>query len=65
MNIDYSSWDASNDHDLFITSIETMAASGVDGLILDPDTTYYTGDRGGHRGGIAVDTRHGRPVRGR
>ncbi len=41
MNIDYSSWDASNDNDLFITSIETMAASGVDGLILDPDTTYY------------------------
>ena len=41
MNVDVEMTDTNGDNDLFITSIETLAAQGYDGLLLDPDMTTY------------------------
>jgi ABC-type sugar transport system substrate-binding protein len=41
MNCVLTTWDAAGSNDLFITSIETQANNGMDGLILDPDTSTY------------------------
>ena len=40
-NVNYSNWCANSDGDLFITSIETYAAQGVDGILSDADMTIY------------------------
>ncbi len=40
-NIEYNNWCANSDGDLFITSIETFAAQGVDGILSDADMTIY------------------------
>jgi ABC-type sugar transport system substrate-binding protein len=40
-NCDFNKVDANGDSDLFISSIETLASRGTDGLLLDPDLTIY------------------------
>lgn len=40
-NVDYSSYCANNDNDLFLTTIETYAVQGVDGFLMDADNTIY------------------------
>ena len=40
-NVEYSNWCANSDGDLFMTSIETFAAQGVDGILSDADMTMY------------------------
>ena len=38
-NCDYSTFDAGNDSDAFINTIETYAGQGVDGVIITPDSS--------------------------
>lgn len=40
-NVEYSSYSANNDNDLFLTTIETFATQNVDGYIFDADNTIY------------------------
>lgn len=40
-NVEYSSFSANNDNDLFLTTIETFATQNVDGFIFDADNTIY------------------------
>jgi ABC-type sugar transport system substrate-binding protein len=40
-NVNYSSFSANGDNDLFLTTIETYASQGVDGFIFDADNTIY------------------------
>jgi ABC-type sugar transport system substrate-binding protein len=40
-NVEYSSFSANGDSDLFLTTIETYAAQGIDGFIFDADNTIY------------------------
>jgi ABC-type sugar transport system substrate-binding protein len=40
-NVNYSSFAANGDNDLFLTTIETYAAQGVDGFLFDADNTIY------------------------
>ncbi len=40
-NVDYTSFNANNDNDLFLTTIETYAAQGYNGYLLDADSTIY------------------------
>ncbi len=41
MNVDVEMMDTNGDNDLFITSLETLAAEDYDGFLLDPDMTTY------------------------
>ena len=41
LNIDFEVVDTNDDTDLFLTSIETLARQGFDGIITDPDTSAY------------------------
>lgn len=41
MNVDVEMMDVNGDNDLFITSLETLAAQDYDGFLLDPDMTTY------------------------
>ena len=40
-NVEYNSFNSNNDNDLFLTTIETYAAQGYDGYLLDADSTIY------------------------
>jgi ABC-type sugar transport system substrate-binding protein len=40
-NVSYSSFSANGDNDLFLTTIETYAAQGVNGFLFDADNTIY------------------------
>ncbi|SHI00095.1 ABC-type sugar transport system, substrate-binding protein, contains N-terminal xre family HTH domain [Sporobacter termitidis DSM 10068] len=40
-NCDFSTFNSNGDNDLFVTTLQTMADQGVDGYILDPDSTIY------------------------
>jgi ABC-type sugar transport system substrate-binding protein len=40
-NVEYNNWCANADGDLFVTTIETMAGQGVDGILSDADMTIY------------------------
>jgi ABC-type sugar transport system substrate-binding protein len=41
MNCDLDVTDTNNDNDLFLTSIETLAGQGYDGILTDPDMDIY------------------------
>jgi len=40
-NCDFNMVDTNNDNDLFISTIQTLANNGTDGILLDPDMTIY------------------------
>ena len=40
-NVEYSHYCANSDNDLFLTTIETYAAQGMDGYLFDADNTIY------------------------
>ena len=40
-NCTYNDFSCNNDNDLFITTIQTYADQGYNGLLLDPDSTIY------------------------
>ncbi len=45
-NVEYSHYCANGDNDLFLTTIETYAAQGVDGYLFDADNTIYPAVKG-------------------
>ena len=63
-NVEYSSFSANADNDLFLTTIETYAAQGVDGYLFDADNTIYPAVNDVmKRFGTAVDVLYGRAAR--
>ncbi|SHI09932.1 ABC-type sugar transport system, substrate-binding protein, contains N-terminal xre family HTH domain [Sporobacter termitidis DSM 10068] len=40
-NVTYNDFSCNSDNDLFITTIQTYADQGYDGLLIDPDSTIY------------------------